>query len=134
MDKKGGLGLGDCLMKFVTDPWSRGLQNLEISSVYWMMIFLKSKRWRLRYLYVVGAVLGRSGRGEVKGRPEQYVYTLKASVYVSEEILLKMKSLLFKEEDWNTIQWATKPFTCFFVLTRSLSTDSRENLKNLKIL
>ena len=73
-------------MKLVTDPWSRGLQNLGISSVYWMMMYLQSRRWRLRYLYVVGAVLGRSSRGEVKERPEQYIYTLKASVHVSEEI------------------------------------------------
>ena len=29
------------------------------------------------------------------------------------------------------LQWATKLFTCFFVLTRSLNTDSKKNLKIL---
>ena len=32
------------------------------------------------------------------------------------------------------LQWATKLFAYFFALTRSLNTDSKKNLKNLKIL
>ena len=46
----------------------------------------------------------------------------------------RAQQLLFNSNFWHLLQWATKSFACFFVLTRSLNTDSKKNQKSPKIL